>query len=545
MTRWTADDRLHDGGQPEAGIRRGFPEVEITQPLPRIAAQGAPGLFGPQDQSLTPLNPPAAAPSLIANAAAPVQDATAPESGVAPDGAAGEAQRGKQRDKALVRAAVATLLARLVTTFSVILTLGIAAHSLDNASLGVIAVLTTLTAFLGFGDFGLGTLLMTRLPAARAHGDADGARHIVTLTFGTLAFTGTVIGGAGAVSSFFAPWPTLLGAESLHAADVRHAVLAFFILGGVSIPAAIGGRIYTANLKAAAAQMWLAAGSFLSLVATGVCGAEKLSLPYYVLAISGVPAAAAALQTVWAFVRLFPELRPRPTTFSFREAFSYLKAGLLFAVMSLSAVISYSIDSLVVSSNLNAASAAVFVLASRLFTLVGGTIGLAGQQLWSALSDAIARGDAAWARSRFYKTLQLSVGITGVASVLLVVAGRPIVHLLGKASLMPPMSLLIVLAIYTVYSTTVTQAAYLLAAVEKVGVIASCGVVMAAVNLALSIYLTRRYGLTGPILGSIFALLIVLTAPVLWMLREQIRDLDALIAGRPRAGGSGRHRVSS
>jgi O-antigen/teichoic acid export membrane protein len=196
----------------------------------------------------------------------------------------------------------------------------------------------------------------------------------------------------------------------------------------------------------------------------------------------------------------------------------------------------------VVSSNLRAAEAAIFVLASRLFSLVGGTIGLAGQQLWSALSDAIHRGDAAWARSRFYSTLRISTAITTVACVFLVVAGRPIVHIWAGASRVPPLSLLIILAIYTVYSTTVNQASYLLAAVEKVSVIATCGVVMAIVNLAVSIWLTRVYGVTGPILGSVIALLLVMTVPLLWMLRGQVRDLDRLIAGDARPAGSGRHR---
>jgi O-antigen/teichoic acid export membrane protein len=268
------------------------------------------------------------------------------------------------------------------------------------------------------------------------------------------------------------------------------------------------------------------------MVATGFCAWAGLPIWAYIVAISGVPAATAALQTIWAFTRVFPNLRPSRQDFYLRDALSNLRAGILFAIMSLSAVISYAIDSLVVSSNISAASAAVFISAARLFTLVGGTIGLAGQQLWSALSDAITRGDAAWARSRFFRTLLISSAITAVVSLVLVAFGRPIVHLLFGEKFVPPLSLLIVLAIYTIYSTTVTQASYLLAAVEKVGVIATCGVLSALVNLGVSIWLTRRYGLTGPILGSIVALALVMTLPVLIMLRSQLRDLDEIIAGR-------------
>jgi O-antigen/teichoic acid export membrane protein len=451
--------------------------------------------------------------------------------GDADEATAAGAERGQKRDKALVRAAGATLLARLVTTFSVVVILAIAARSLNGAEFGIIGVLTTLTAFLGFGDFGLGTLLMTRLPAVRAKGDVDEERHIVTLSFGTMCITGGIIGAAGAVSSYFVPWPTLLGATPALAADVRSAVLCFFIFGGLSIPAALGGRILAATLRGAAAQMWLALGSALSMVATGVCAAGHMPMWAYIIAISGVPAATSAVQTVWAFARTFPELRPSRSFFHFREALTYLRSGLLFAIMSLSSVISYSIDSLVVSANLTAAIAAVFVVASRLFTLVGGTIGLAGQQLWSALSDAIARGDAHWARSRFYRTLGISTAVTFGASLLLVFIGRPIVHLWAGEKYVPPLSLLIVMAIYTVYSTAMVQAGYLLAAVEKVGVLATCGVLMAVVNLATSIWLTRRYGLTGPILGSIIALALVLTVPVIYLLVGEVRSLDRQIAG--------------
>jgi O-antigen/teichoic acid export membrane protein len=209
-----------------------------------------------------------------------------------------------------------------------------------------------------------------------------------------------------------------------------------------------------------------------------------------------------------------------------KVAWSFLRASLLFAILSLSAVISYSIDSLVVSAVLGASAAAVYVLAARMFTLVGVTIGLAGQQMWSALTDAITRGDHAWARSRFRSTLLLSTGLNAGACALLVVFGRYLSRLWVGSGLVPPLSLLIVLAIYTVYSVTVLQASYLLAAVEKVRTIALVGVVAAGVNLAASIVLTKHYGLPGPALGSIVALVRVGTVPLVVLCRQVLSTLS-------------------
>jgi O-antigen/teichoic acid export membrane protein len=436
------------------------------------------------------------------------------------------AHRGQQRDKALAQAAMATVAARGTAAIATVATLAVSAHALSKPELGVVVVLTTLTAFLSFGDFGLGTLLMTRLPEAHARDDAEGKRQVVGVTFSTLCLTGGVIAVLGIASSFVFPWQSLLGAHDLPAHEVRAAVITFFAFGGLSIPGTIGSRVLAAMLRSAIAQVWLVAGSLLALGLTIGCSILNLPIWAYVFAIAGAPAVVATVQTAWVLIRSFPELRPNRLGVRPKVAWSFLRASLLFAILSLSAVISYSIDSLVVSAVLGASAAAVYVLAARMFTLVGVTIGLAGQQMWSALTDAITRGDHAWARSRFRSTLLLSTGLNAGACALLVVFGRYLSRLWVGSGLVPPLSLLIVLAIYTVYSVTVLQASYLLAAVEKVRTIALVGVVAAGVNLAASIVLTKHYGLPGPALGSIVALVLVGTVPLVVLCRQVLSTLS-------------------
>jgi O-antigen/teichoic acid export membrane protein len=437
-----------------------------------------------------------------------------------------QAELGKTRDRALLNAAGATLLARGVSAISLVATLAIAAHSLSKPELGVVAVLTTLSAFLSFGDFGLGTLLMTRLPEAHARGDAAAKREIVGVTFNTLCVIGGTIAVLGVATSAVVPWQTLLGAHKLSNSSVREAVICFFVFGGLGIPVTVGGRVLAAMLRSGSAQLWLALSSLISLAATVVCAKENLPIWAYVGAIAGAPAVVALVQTGWVFIRQFPDLRPKGFGVHPKVAWTFMKASSLFAIMSLSAVISYSIDSLVVSSILGAAAAAVFALAARMFSLVGVTIGLAGQQLWSALTDAITRGDHAWARSRFWRTLLISSGINVFACAVLVVFGRELSRIWVGHSLVPSRSLLIVLAVYTVYSTTTLQASYLLTAVEKVKTIALIGIGGAAFNVGASIVLTHLYGISGPILGSIAALVVVLTIPLIVLCRQQLNVLS-------------------
>ncbi len=92
--------------------------------------------------------------------------------------------------------------------------------------------------------------MLTRLPAARASGVRNAELELVTITTAALLLAGTVIAAVGTVTAFTAPWPSLLGAHDLPAHDVRLAVVCFFVLGGLAVPANIGTRMLSAMQQA-------------------------------------------------------------------------------------------------------------------------------------------------------------------------------------------------------------------------------------------------------------------------------------------------------
>jgi O-antigen/teichoic acid export membrane protein len=459
---------------------------------------------------------------------------------VSPDedvGTHDEETRGRHRDRALMSAAGAAILSRLLVSVTAVLTLAIAAASLEKHELGVVAVLVTLATFLGFGDFGLGTLMMTRLPIANAKGDQEEMRLIVRVSLSTLCAIGATVIALGTISAFLTPWTGILGAEGVGDGPVAAAVVCFFVTGGLSIPAAIGSRILIALQRSSINHMWNAAGGLISLLLTITCAVLDAPIWAYVLSIAGTPSLIALTQTLWLFWRAYPELRPSGLRVPPRIALSYLSSGALFAVFSISSLVSYSIDSLVVSSILGAGAAAVFALAARMFTLVGGTLSLAGQQMWSAIADAVTRGDIAWVRSRYRHVLIISTGVNLAGCLFLVIFGRTISRVWVGSDLVPSITLLLGLAGWTVSFTAFQQAAYLLAATERIKVLAAAAVLMAPVNVALSIFFTHQYGMVGPVLGSIVALLLVVTIPVIVLTRREFDAIEERVRVEGAAAG--------
>ncbi|MDP9117166.1 MAG: lipopolysaccharide biosynthesis protein [Actinomycetota bacterium] len=399
-------------------------------------------------------------------------------------------------------------------------TLAITAHALSVESFGVVAVLTLLSVFLGFGDLGLGSLLNTRLPSSYAQGDIEESNALVRTTAATLLATGTVIAAVGSLSIVFLPWRDMLGVRHLSGLQTDAAVLVFFVSGGLALPATLGSRVMAAMLRTAEARLWLAGGAVAAVVATALCAAVSAPPWAYVLATSGVLTSAAVMQSHWVFVRWFPELRPPAWRANLIEVRRNLRAAVPFALLTSSSLVAYAIDSLVVSSILDARVAGVYATTARLFAIIGTTVLLAGQQMWSALADAVTRGDVHWVRTRFRHAIGITAGITFLTSAILVVLGRPIIHLWAGQARVPPLSLLLSFFVYTVLAAVVQQVSYLLLALEQVNVLALVGVLTAVVNLGSSILLTHLIGINGPVLGSVLGLVVVMAVP-LWVLTRR------------------------
>jgi hypothetical protein len=128
----------------------------------------------------------------------------------------------------------------------------------------------------------------------------------------------------------------------------------------------------------------------------------------------------------------------------------------------------------------------------------------------------------AWARRRFRHVLVVTTSINAVACLFLVVAGQQIARAWVGDDIVPPHSLLLALGVWTLVSTAIFQANYLLAAVEQIRTITLIGLVSAPVNVALSVIGTHLFGLAGPTLGSLTTVVLMLLPPTIVLNRREL-----------------------
>jgi O-antigen/teichoic acid export membrane protein len=438
-----------------------------------------------------------------------------------PDHAAHRARR----DQALRRSITSGGGVRLLTVAFALLTVSVSVRALGDSAFGAVATLGTVVGIAGFADLGLGLGLMTRL--AQSHGEDDGiqAKPLVSSALALLVPLGLLVALIGAASSVLLPWERLLGFPGIPSWQVTLSVVIFAVSVGLAIPASIGQRVLLGTQQGALANLWSLAASTAQLAAVLLAAATHAPAPAFVAATITVPVLVESVQSVWV-LRTRDHLTPARAQASRQMAGQLMRVGGLFLALNIAVALSYQSDSLIVSSVMGAASAAVFAIGLRLFGTLSSLFASSLQQLWPALAEALGRGDLVWVRHRFRQVLLLSTAVLAGLSGLLVVFGQPLARLWVGPSLVPPLELLLAFAAWTVYSHVMSQCSILLNAARVVGPQVAMATAMTCVNLPVSIVLTRQVGLAGPLLGSLIAHVLCAGLPTAVLVRRVLRHGD-------------------
>jgi O-antigen/teichoic acid export membrane protein len=306
----------------------------------------------------------------------------------------------------------------------------------------------------------------------------------------------------------------------MDAGELRTAVAVFFVFAGLAIPAGIGQRTLLGLQQGLVANCWLLGAAAASLASVLVAAGTHPPLWGFVVASTGLPVVVAAIQSTWVLAWRHAYLRPS-RRFVTRASLSSL-AGVsgLFLALNLAVAVAYQADMMIVASTLGAGSAAIFAVGLRMFGLVGTTLAGASQQMWTAMAEALARGDVAWVRSRLLRIIFGTLAISVPTAALLVVLGMALARIWVGPDLVPPIGLLAAFALWTVYSLAMTQVSYLLNAAQIVGPQVVMALSMTAANLTLSLYLTRHIGLAGPLIGSLAAHVVFSGIPGIFLARR-------------------------
>jgi O-antigen/teichoic acid export membrane protein len=421
-------------------------------------------------------------------------------------------------------ARVATLPISLVCG---LLSVRIVIGDLGASDYGLVALLVGLQLLLPFLDLGTGAAVLNAASSQHAKQGAQELRPVlrqavkVTMLMSSLTFTAVV---AAATAGW---WPRLLGFPNNQ--HVTSSMLLIFGLNIVARPLVIASTALIGLGRATLIILLQGLVPAVGLLVVLLAHVANAPLEFYAvsLIVGQIVTGTAAALVLWRSTRH----EPRIANTGSLVASPPLRrtAGPMLAIL-LMAPLATNLDRLVLSHQSSATQLALYALAVQLFQPVLSVVGVLQQPIWA---DFAARRASPSTMSNLHlQSLTVFLALGGLAvGGLMTVLVPPVSGIISGQHIFVSWRLALLLALGMALAVALVPASSYLTTDN--GLRRQVWIVAFALsgNLALTVFLTPRFGATGPVIGTVCGGVIALVATLTVANRES-RLADLLASGR-------------
>jgi O-antigen/teichoic acid export membrane protein len=419
---------------------------------------------------------------------------------------------------------VTTIGARGISLIASFFFVPVVARSLDSGELGLWLNLTTAFAMFVVLDFGVGPAVMGQVSAARGNNDFLAMRQVVSTAFVLLSGIALVLVFISGILVYTIDWSSVLGMRGeASGALVRQLLLALAVTGSLSLPLTIAGRVYHALQRGHVVAFNTAIGVVLQAVGIFWVAASAPDLRWFFAVYLLTSLATGMMTTVLLLGRSARDLRPRVRYIDRCTIGQLGRESAQLFLLSVIAVIAYKTDAFIIGHYLGMSRVPDYVLALNLFALVPAFVSMFLTPLWAAYREAQTRGDQAWVRRAYVRSVVLATAVGALAAgVMVAVTPLFLRAWVGDEVAPPSVGLLWALACYVVVMCTSTAIGVFLNGLGMFRLQLRLALIMAVLNVAASIWLVRRIGLVGPVWATVITQTCVVLVPCMIYARRRL-----------------------
>jgi O-antigen/teichoic acid export membrane protein len=403
-----------------------------------------------------------------------------------------------------------------------LLMLRIVGRCLEKEEFGLWLNLTSTFSMLAVLDFGVGLAVMGQVSEARGSDDTASTRRVVTTAFLMLTGAAVLLLALSGLLAFSLDWDALLGVDRVPTAVVDQLVFAVGATAALSLPLMVAGRVYYALERGHVAALCTSIGVLAQAlgligVAAFAPGLRWFSGMY--LATSLVAGLAMTLLLARSVRDAWPRLRHVDRATCGRLG----REGVQLFVLTVMGMVAFKSDSFVIGHYLGVDRVAAYVLPFTVYALVPTVAGAFLTPLWASYREAWARGDQAWVRKAYVRSVVLLTAAGAVAAGVLVPITPMLLRLwVGDGVAVPPPGLLAALGGYVVIMCATTAVAVFLNGAGVLRPQMVVGAVMTVVNLVASVWSVRRLGLSGPLWSTVASQTLVVLVPCMLLAHRRL-----------------------
>lgn len=362
---------------------------------------------------------------------------------------------------------------------------------------GIWLTLNSILVWINSFDIGLGNGLRNQLANAVAKNDYKLAKSLVSTAFIMIAVIMLIIMILGGIIIVNTDWYAVLNASNESVPNLPKVVYVSFALFCVNFMMKFVGNVYLAMQMPAINNLLVTMGHVLSLIIIFILTLTtggSLLLVSFVFSISPVIVYVCAYPITFNIV--YRQLKPEIGLYRQEHLKSLFNVGILFFLLQISGVVLFAMSNIIISKLLGPDQVTSYNISYRYFTLVNLLLSILVQPIWTAVTDAQARGDNEWISNSVKKTKKLLLLLGGVLVVMLFLSGLVYRIWLGSGITIP-FELSCLIALYVLITITSTAFSYFLNGMGKLFVQILNTVIIAILFFPLCWLMGILYGIYG------------------------------------------------
>lgn len=308
----------------------------------------------------------------------------------------------------------------------------------DQDTYGIWMAISSIVAWFGFCDIGLGNGLKNKLAEALASGDYPLGKKYVSTTYALMAliFLPLMVGMLLVAPSLH--WGSILNVNSIENSGLVVAVsivAVYFCLNSIF---SIINVILLADQRPAdeALRVFLQQAASLAVI-FALTKLTRGDLTKLCIALCACPLVVVVIFNCTLFTGRYKALAPSWKDVQFSLAPDLLKLGVFFFIIQIAGVVQYQMTNFLIIHYYGAAEVTSYNIAYKLFGAINMLWMILTTPLWAAVTDAITTGDLDWVRKSVKTYLKLFVLFLAGSFALLAIAG-PIYHIwVGDGIIIP------------------------------------------------------------------------------------------------------------
>jgi O-antigen/teichoic acid export membrane protein len=442
-----------------------------------------------------------------------------------------EISRGQDRNKRVVYTFTASAAAKGITVGTTFISVPVAYAALGTEQFGLWITITSILAAMQFADLGIGNGLLNMVAVANARDDREGARGAVTTSIGMLTMISIAVLAFFGLIYPFLDWTRIYNVSSTGvAAEAGAATAVMVVCLALNLPLLTAQRVQMGYQDGLKANIWISLGSLFSLVGVLACSRTGVGLPGFVLAALGGPVVAATLCWMYEFSLARPWLFPSYRYFDLATGRRVVKDGGIWTLFQLMAFIGTALDNLIISYMFGAEAVTKYSIMSKLLTglLIAQML---SAPLWPAFAEAIDRGDLAWARQTFHRSMIICAGMGLVGALVMAFLSPWIIKWWVGPELIPGLVLATGFAFWCFISNFFAGISALMANQRLISELTRLTAIGATVSLGLKLFLAPSLGPDYIIWGTVIGYGLI-CLPGIWIVHGLLRREEVGAAAR-------------